>query len=462
MADQSSSDKLLEVLGSKSAPANHTPKVLYASDMAAVKMLLTEQKDGSINFGDVFGKRLRDDDDRTSAAPLNLGSRKSMTLKNGHGLKDSTRMRLLQLKKLYNNCEIQACVKGQTKHPTKELIKSVPLWRTFVTAAKAFDITDFDVFIDTVQSRFYFEEFEIPQLLADKFDQLPMTSSLVRVPGALGLLEGELESDDGVFTEQANTKSSYIVESKNNVVHVKITQDLLDDSSPAIIDKLRKEVLRGIARSYERALLDGDTTSPHMDDDTAAASAKHFSKAWKGLRRLAFDNETLVGGNAIVFALNDTPSKAMFATLLKKMGCQASEKKDLVYIFGCTVGHDLVTGAIPELFTAFAFGSLASNVTGQVPPVFGVECVESQYAREDLDTDGKTSNPAIGTRTYCLLVQKSRFTNWVRQAPRVWAAPSLPSSDNMLMSSKARHAFAGIPQSANERSVVMAIDVKTA
>ena len=91
----------------------------------------------------------------------------------------------------------------------------------------------------------------------------------------------------------------------------------------------------------------------------------------------------------------------------------------------------------------------------------GVNCIQSGLVREDLETTGKALAVPADTQTYMLLVQKSRFSNWVRQATRVWASPSLPSSDIMLMSGKARHAFAGIPQSVKERSVVMAINIKT-
>lgn len=458
---QSNSEKLNAMFTSKKAPADHTLKAIYENDMRQAKALI-QSKSGVINLGAVFGHKLRDDDDRSTSVPLNFGSKSSMSFYNPTiMLDDDARKRLFMLKKLYSDCEIQAQFKGNTKYPSKELIKSVPRWKTFESFAKAFNVTDFDDWIDQVQARFFFEEYEIPRLLADKFDSLPMTSPIVRVPGALGLLEGELEADDGTFTQQSNTQSSYLVESKNNVVHVIITQDLLDDSSPAIIDKLRKEVVQGINRSYERAMLDGDDTSPHVDADTEAGSAKLYTKAWKGLRKRAFDNEVTVGGGEIVFDHNDTPSKDMFSGLLKRMKCQGADKKDLVYILGCSVSHDLVTGAIPELFTAFAFGSLASNVTGMVPPVFGIEGVESQYVREDLETTGKALAVPSDTTTYAMLVQKSRFQNWTRQATRVFASPSLPSSDQMLMTGKARHAFAGIPQSTTERSVTMAINVKT-
>jgi len=231
----------------------------------------------------------------------------------------------------------------------------------------------------------------------------------------------------------------------------------LDDSSPAIIDKLRREVIKGIGRSYEKALLDGDTTALHMDSDVV--SAKSFKRAFKGLRKLAFANEAVLGSNAICYDhSNDTANKDLFAILLKMLKIENTEKDDLMYVLGSSVHTDLITGAIPELFTAFAFGSLASNRTGIVPPVFGVQPVLSPYVRENLNAagvyDGVTTD-----RTYMLLVKKSRFSRWSRQATKVWAAPSLPSSDSMLMSAKARHSFAGVPQSSVERSVVMAYNI---
>lgn len=426
-------------------------KPVYEKDMEYAKMV------GVRNLPTLFGKKLRDDDKTSTAIPVNFGSKSACGM-----LPDETRLRLFHFKKLLNNMELQAAIKGETKHPTKEMMKSVPAYNDFAAACKAFNVTDFDDWIDQVQARFFFEEFEIPFVLADRFDSLPMTSPLVRVPGALGLLEGTLESDDATFTPQANTQSSYIVESKNNVVHTVITQDLLDDSSPPLIDKLRREVVMGIVRSYERAILDGDDSGTHIDDDTQAGAANLFSKAFKGLRKRIFDGDAAIGAGSLIYDNSGDPlNKDTFSELLKRLRCQSSEKDDLTYIMGCTSSHDLVTGAIPELFTAFAFGGLASNVTGQVPPVFGVMPTESSRVREDLDADGKANNPAVETLTYMVLVQKSRYANWIRQATRVFASPSLPSSDTMLMTGKARHAFAGIPIQTAERNAAMAINIKT-
>jgi hypothetical protein len=130
-----------------------------------------------------------------------------------------------------------------------------------------------------------------------------------------------------------------------------------------------------------------------------------------------------------------------------------------MYIYGPSVANALVTGAIPELFTAYAFGAAASNVTGQVPPVFGVKGVESRYVREDLNATGVYQSGQ--TLTTMAIIKKSRFMNFNRAAIRVWAAPSLPSSDFLLMTSKMRHAWDGTPQTALETSVALAINVAT-
>jgi hypothetical protein len=435
---------LMDVLNSKKAP-EVVGKPVFGHLIEKCKIM------GGDNPFAIIGKSIDENDNATHSMPMNF---KAMSRKGIFSI-DEANM-LFELKKAFSNVQIQAQFKGKTAFPSKSLLESVPAFnRDLMPLVKAFQVSDWLQFIDTVQARFYFEEYEIPLVVAGLFDNMTMTSPLVRVPGALGRLMGKLESDDATFTAQANTASSYTVESKNNVAHAVITTDLLDDSSPAIIDKLRREVLYGIARSYERSILDGDTTAPHMDLDVTDAT--DFRKAFKGLRKAAL----AAGASHIYDHLNDTASKALWADTLKKMGKFGLEKDDLAFIIPPTISHDLVTGAIPELFTAFAFGGLASNVTGTTPPVFGIKNYESEWMREDLAATGvHTATPADDTRTYILLVKKSRCSNWTRQAARVWASPSLPSSDKMLMTGKARHAFAYIPQSADEKSIIAGINIK--
>lgn len=419
---------------------------------------------GATKMSQIIGSKDQSPD--ALALPLNFGSRKSMS-HNGDQLPDEVRFRLLNLKKMVNNLEIQACIAFKGQHVTPAMMESLPYYKqTLQPMLKAYNVTDFSSWIPTVNARFYFEEYQLPFLLADIFDQMPMDSTTVTVPGDIGHLEGHEETDAATFTAQNTTQDNYQVISRNNVVHAQITEDLMSDSAPAYIEKLRRDVVMGIARAYEKALINGDITgSPrgasHQDSDIAALALNAtFAKAFNGMRKKSFAADTAVGTGTFVYDHGgDSPSKTMFENTLKLMGKFASEKDDLAWILSSTVENALVTGAIPELFTAFAFGGLASNVTGQCPPVFGIKVLTSQFVREDLNAAGVYQSGQ--TLTQVNLIKKSRFANFVRQAIRVWAAPSLPSSDIMLMTSKMRHAWAGNNQSATEKSVVQAINVKT-
>lgn len=419
-------------------------KAIYEDDLTMIGHM------GVKGFGNLFGHKVADKSDMPSL-PLNFGSKKDC----GH-IPNDVRMRLFNLKKMVNNVEIQAQIKFPGQHITPAMMMETEMYKQHLAPLlKAYNITDFSNWIPTVNARFYFEEYELPFVLADEFDQMPMDSSTIEVPGDLGHLEGVEETDAATFGNQSTTQANYQVISRNNVVHTQITQDLLSDSAPKYIEKLRKDVLSGNARAYEKALLNGDTAgaprgASHQDSDTAALALNAtFSKAFDGLRKRAL----AAGATHLYNHGGDTASKLLFENTLKKMGKFASEKDDLCWIMGSSIENALVTGAIPELFTAFAFGGMASNVTGQVPPVFGIRCKTSQYMREDLNASGVYASGA--SQTALILVKKSRFANFVRQAVRVWAAPSLPSSDVMLMTSKVRHAFAGNTQSATEKSVVM-------
>jgi hypothetical protein len=440
------SQKLYGMLGDRKAPAagGVALKAMLGKDLEIAKSF------GAAGFADLFGHRELSDNSPVGSC-LNFGSKSSVG-----GMPEETRLRLFNLKKLVSNVEIQAQYLYKTPHPTPDQMKSVPLFKQLEPMLKAFDVTDFSTFIQTVNVRFYFEEYEIPLMVGDLFDQLPMASASENVTGILSRLFGKLETDAATYGVQSNTQSNYLIAAKDNVVHTEITQDLNQDSAPAVIDKIRKEVNLGIARSEERAYLDGDTTGTHMDADVTAGT--DFRKAYKGIRKLGLANSA---NGSVYDHAGDLPSKILFDNLLLKMGKFGSEKADLCWIMGSFVENRLVTGAIPELFTAFAFGGQASNVTGQVPPVYGIKGVTSEWVREDLAATGVYT---VGgeTKTWMALVKKSRILRHLRAPVRVWAAPSLPSSDKMLMTAKKRHTFSAYPQSATEKSIIVGINIETA
>lgn len=441
--------------GNKAPAAGGQP--IFQKDLELVKTL------GCKNMGQLVGAKVNEKAGDQSL-PLNFGS-KAQT---GH-LPDDVRQRLFHLKKTIHNLEIQAAVKynGATQI-TPDMYKETDIYKFHLHhLLKAYNVTDFSNWIPTATARFYFEEYTLPFLLADLFDMLPMDTPTMEVPGDMGLLEGHEETDTATFGQQSTSQDKYTVQSRNNVVHTIITEDLLSDNAPQYIDKLRRNLMSGIIRAFERCILNGDTAQSsgvrgdnHMDTDTRALALNQtFSKAFDGIRKKAFANEAALGstGRVVYNHGGDTPSKDLFAKLLEMMGPLGTEPDQLAWVMPSRIKTALITGAIPELFTAFAFGGIASNVTGIAPPVFGILPTVSGLMREDLNASGVYQSGQ--SLTTMALINKTRFAHFMRQAVRMWAAPSLPSSDVMLMTAKGRHTWNGNPQNAKEIGITLAVNI---
>lgn len=367
----------------------------------------------------------------------------------------------LELKKDLHNCLIQQqIIAHKTKMPIA--VQDVPYFQHVVAPKlKAFNVTDFANWIPTLNTRFYFEEFEIEPGIERYFDQITMQSKTERVPGAVNRLKGRLEADDATFSAQSNTQANYTYTAQDCVCHTDISEDLMQDMVPQTgsFDRLRKEVALGLRRSKEDAIINGDDTgSPqgasHMDSDVAGGAATLFNKAFKGLRKIAI----AAGANNGVDNAGGPIDRDTFANMLVKMGKMAKEKGDLVWILGPSVSNRIVTGAVPELLTLDTFGPSATILTGNIPRIFGVEPYESEWVREDVNASGVYA--AAQALTTALLVKKSRFLIGQRAPVKVWATPSLANQDKMLLTAKERFTFAGVPQAtAGERSAIIAYNI---
>lgn len=380
-----------------------------------------------------------------------------------HHIPDDLRMIGLDIKKKFHNAflmQMIACFKS--KMPVA--FDSTPYFKDqLAPVLKAFSLTDFANWVPTLNTKFYFEEFELEPGIEKYFEQVTMQSRVERVPGAINRLKGALEADTATFSAQYNAQSNYTYTAQDCVCHTDITEDLMQDMVPqsGSFDRLRKEVALGVRRSKEDAIINGDDTitttlqgDGHMDSDVAGGAATLFNKAFKGLRKIAL----AAGATHQVNNSGGPVDRDMFASMLVKMGKMAKEKGDLVWILGPAVCNRIVTGNVPELLTLDTFGPSATILTGNIPRVFGVEPYESEWVREDVNASGVYAGGQV--LTTALLVKKSRFIVGQRAPMKIWATPTLASSDKMLLSCKERFSFAGVPQTVtNERSCVIAYNV---
>jgi hypothetical protein len=360
---------------------------------------------------------------------------------------------LLELKKHLHSAMVQASL---ISHANKCYvnIQEVPFFKAHVAPLlKAYNVTDFADWIPTLNTRFYFEELEIDPGLSGLFPQHNMTSAIQEVPTISGRLMGELETDTGTFTEQSETDGKIQLATRNCVAHVKITEDLISDSDPSVFDRLRGQVAKGIIRSIDNALLNGDTTNPHMDADVVGA--KDYRKAWKGLRKIALDNASAVYNHA-----GARPNFTLFQEMFKLMGKARYDRGDCLWLLSLAVEGDTVSGKIPEILTVDKAGSNATIFSGMMPNILGIKPVISEWIREDLAATALYTVPGQ-TLTVSHLIRLSGFLFGQRSPMRIWAAPSLPSSDVMLMSAKNRVAFGGAANTASDKYVVLGRNIAT-
>ncbi len=385
---------------------------------------------------------------------INLGDKKSF-----RHVDADLKAVLLDLKKNIHNAQIQQQIMvRKTMMPVA--LESTPYWKAVVEPMlKSFSLTDFSAWVPTLNTGFYFEELELSPVIDSYFPTYDMASRTVTVPGALTRLKGKLVADTTTFTGQYNTQSSYQMTAQDCVVHTDITEDLMQDLVPSAggFERIRREVAMGILRSKEDAILNGDDSTTtvqgdaHMDSDTAALPASEFNKAFKGLRKRALaaglyhDNQ----GDAI--------DLTTYNGLIRKLGKFAKEKGDLLVVLGPSISNNIITGNVPEILTHEKFAGNATISTGNLPRVFGIEQYESEWVREDVNSSGVYA--AAQALTTLTLVKKSRFVVGTRAPMKIWATPSLADADKLLLSAKERFTFGGIPQSATETSVALAINV---
>lgn len=160
------------------------------------------------------------------------------------------------------------------------------------------------------------------------------------------------------------------------------------NSSAQIEQILKEDMVNGMMEAEITAIINGDDTAPHQDTDTEAGAATLPEKAFKGLRKLA--SSTAVDNAGASFS-EDTVSKQ-----LKALGIFAQGRKDRCVLLISTAIADQARRNILPIQTMEKYGNDATIFKGEMPPIFGVQPIETNFVREDLNAtgvyDGVTTN----------------------------------------------------------------------
>lgn len=117
--------------------------------------------------------------------------------------------------------------------------------------------------------------------------------------GIEGFLTGE--AVDGTDSAESYITMIYLVQKCMAVVRK--SYEALDDSLIDLATEVRNGIIDALARSIERAIISGDDTATHMDDN-ANIAANSYLRAFKGLRRLGLSKSTVDFGGAALTEAN--------------------------------------------------------------------------------------------------------------------------------------------------------------
>jgi HK97 family phage major capsid protein len=305
--------------------------------------------------------------------------------------------------------------------------------------------------VPTLLSANYLEEYELELMVAKLFQEITMPSNPFEIAKKKNGSKAKLIGQNATGTPSGTdwTTEKIIFNSSKFFEMYEISEECNEDSAVDMITIGRDEIFKSIGRSFESAIINGDTTATHMDSDVTLADDS--DKAWKGLRKLALQNSA----NGVTIDIGGAASATKISEMLKAAGKFSTQPRNAVLICSCLGYHQL--RALPEVLTVDKMGALATIIGGNngvLAAIMGVGIVISEYLKDNMNATGVVDGVTT-SKTGLLLVNKERFMLGKRRAIRlrVTESPNV-GVDQWLLAGYARYDFKGHVQSASEKSVV--------
>lgn len=239
--------------------------------------------------------------------------------------------------------------------------------------------------------------------VAALFPQITMPSDPYKMPvvksDATAYLVSENTADDPAsksFSPSTPQSRQVTLDAVKLGSRVQFSKELEEDSIIPIADFVKNQIALAIAYGLEDALLNGDTTSPHMDSDVTASNDAR--KAWKGLRKLA--QSSLDTDVSTSFALSH------LRTMRGKMGKFGADPSKLAYIVSAKGLMKLL--GLNQVETLEKYGPNATVLQGELGKIDGIPIIVSEKMRDDLNTAG-VNDATTNAKGLILLAYVSAF-----------------------------------------------------
>lgn len=318
---------------------------------------------------------------------------------------------------------------------------------------KAFDTTVDAALVPTALSSQYIEEFELERQVMELFQSINMPTKTFQLPKQSSTTTARLQGENGTLTGTKFGSGQLEFNAIKLAEFYELSEELNEDSAPAILAFARDQVTQAQGRAWETATINGKRSAPLDADVTDADDAR---RAWDGHRQLAIANSA--NGSTVDFG-GLAATLANCRAMRIRMGKFGTNPRNLVWIASPKVYYQMID--FDEVTTVDKFGNDATVKTGVLAMLDGVPIIQSEYVRDDVDATGVHSGtPANDILSTLHLVNHRRFFLGIRRPLRVRATfHPVPPNDQWLLASWWRGDYTGHEQDANEVSTTLGINI---
>jgi len=357
------------------------------SDLLATSLAEQEAKEKEVK-AEAEKKAKEEKEKKEASTPARKLDFSDTVSRDVKGIKDIMEMPSAML----NDAEKEIREFADNAYITATLLRTSPqnlkMWQGFKASntalRKAMDTataTEGAEWIPTTLSTNLVEKYRLEARVPGLFTEIQMPRNPFKLPTNLAdmtfYLIPESKSDEPSKTPSTQLTTGDLTLTAKKLRARSIWSEELDEESIVpLLPAVKNNIAKSAALAVEDALLNGDTTAPHMDSDVT--DTKDHRKIWKGLRKLAMANSW--SADLSTFDKDTTRS------LLTKMAKYGITPSDLTWITG-PVGYNEMRG-LAELLTVDKYGPGAVILTGEVAKLYGSPVVISEKTRQNLHTTG--------------------------------------------------------------------------
>jgi hypothetical protein len=293
---------------------------------------------------------------------------------------------------------IRSMHQGIAKNPAGVNPAMLEAWgRNIKAAMDSTTAATGDELVDRQQARQLWDDVNLVTAIAPLLNTIQMPSNPFDIP----LQMGDVNWYPG--TENVATKSTTLTTARQAltayelVAEVPWSYDLQEDAVIAMMEELRRSLMRNAAEVIDDVLLNADTTVTNgINSDGATISSTTAAKAhwllgFDGIIHLPLVDNTAMRNDHNAAVSDDMFNKAR--SLLGKYGVRPSE---LVYVMD--INTFIRSLSVANFRTLDKFGPQATVLTGQLGAVEGIPVIVSEQMKR-ADTDGKVTDSGNVTQT---------------------------------------------------------------